>query len=345
MTGLRPAVRLRWARAVDVLVLGGTQWLGREVALAASARGHAVTCLARGVSGDAPGDTEWVRADRAGPDAYAGLAGRRFDAVVEVSWQPGFVRGALAALQDRAAHWTYVSSGSVYADTATRGAAEDVALHDPLDGDTATAADYSGAKVACERATTTAVGDRALIARVGLVAGPGDHTDRTGYWAARAARAPHDPVLVPDATDAPTQVVDVRDLAAWLVHVGETGATGTVNAVGPVLPFGDWVELSRTAGGHDGEVVRAEREWLLAHDVQEWAGGQSLPLWIGTPGWEGFADRDGSRAEALGLTHRPRREVVADTLAWERRTGLDRARKAGLTPDREAELVAQLRPR
>lgn len=324
-------------------MLGGTQWLGREIATVAQQRGHRVTCLARGESGDAPAGVEWVQADRARPDAYDALAGRWFDQVVDVSWQPGLVRSAVAALSERAAQWTYVSSGSVYADTATLHATEDVALHPPITGDTATAEDYSGAKVACEQAVTAAVGDRALLARVGLIAGPGDHTDRTGWWVARAARAPHDPMLVPDAPTVSTQVIDVRDLAAWLVTAGERGATGTVDAVGPVVSFGDWVALCRAVGGHTGEVVAADPTWLTDHGVQEWAGEDSLPLWIATPGWEGFADRAGSRAAALGLVHRPRREVVADTLAWERTRGLDRPRRAGLSSAREAELIAALR--
>ena len=327
----------------ELLLLGGTQWVGREVAALAVARGHAVTCLARGESGAVADGVELVRGDRSQPDAYDALRGRRFDQVVDVSWQPGFVRSALAALGDRAAQWTYVSSGSVYADTATLDADESVARHEPIAGDTAGPEQYSGAKVACEDAVTTAVGDRALVARVGLIAGPGDHTDRTGYWPARCARAPLDPLLVPATPELSTQVIDVRDLAGWLVTAGETGAVGTVNAVGPVVPFGAWIALCREVGGHTGEVVTAEREWLEAHGVQEWAGEDSLPMWIATPGWEGFADRNGDAAAALGLVHRPRREVLADTLAWERERGLDRERRAGLAPVRESELIAQLR--
>ena len=330
---------------LDLLVLGGTSWLGGAIARHAAARGHRVTCLARGRAGTPPDGVTWVRSDRSAGDGYDEVRDRDWDAVVEVSWQPDFVRSALAALSGRVRHWVYVSSESVYADDTTPDQDETGPLHPAHVGTgTVDAEAYGPAKVACEEAVLAAMGaDHVLVARSGLIAGYGDLSDRFGYWPARLARAADgEPVLVPPRETA-VQVVDVEDQAAWLVDVAERRTAGVVNVNSTTTTFGALLDAALTAAGTRPELVEVSDAFLTEQEVTPWSGPDSLPVWLPVDEYAGFMRRSTTAAQERGLTIRPLTETVADALTWERERGLDRERRAGLTPAREAELLAQAR--
>lgn len=331
----------------DILILGGTAWLGRETARTALQHGHHVTCLARGKSGDvAPGAT-LIRTDRTATDAYAEVDERDWDVVVDVSWQPGMVRAAVDALAHRAHRWVYVSSCSVYADHDTPGANESARLAEPLDSDVATDgyAHYDRAKVRCEMLVTEALGDAAVLARSGLIGGPGDYSDRFGYWVSRFALAGDGPVLIPDTPTQPIEILDVRDIARFLVDVGLSARDdmhGPVNVVGEQRSLGEVLDRAAAVAEFTGALVPAAPAWLAEHQVAPWSGPRSLPLWLPMPEYAGFSTRDDSRALSWGLTRRALDDTLRDTLDDERARGLGRARTAGLTRADELDLLATL---
>jgi nucleoside-diphosphate-sugar epimerase len=321
----------------SLLVLGGTSWLGGLVAQRGLDAGLSVTCLARGEAGSVPAGASLVAADRSAPGAYEAVAGQSWDLVVDVSWQPGFVRSALAALAGSAGAWVYVSSISAYADGLDAGADESAALAPALVGDTAGIGDYPQAKVACEEAVLSAY-PSALVARAGLLIGYGDRSDRFGYWPARLSV--EGPVLEPPR-DQPLQMLDADDLAAWLVSAGLAGTSGVFNAVGPPVTVGDALDASAAAAGTHPLWHETSEEWLVEHGVNPWMGPESLPLWLPAEDHGGMAVSDAA-AVAAGLTRRTLADSAAGALAWEREQGLDRPRRAGLSRDREAELLAEL---
>lgn len=317
----------------DVLILGGTGWLSGRIARRWLDAGAAVTCFARGER-SAPDGAELVRGDRDDPEAYAALTRRDWDHIVDISSQASQVAAAVDAIGDRAARWTYVSSMSVYADDETVGADESAPRHPPAQpGDE----EYGAQKSAAEDAVGT-LGDRALVVRPGLIVGVGDPSDRFGYWAAACTRAGREPVLFPPVDGRTVQVIDVEDLAAYVVAATTTGA---VNTIGDAHPLADVLEAVRAAAGHAGDRVVAEEEWLVAHGVQYWMGERSLPLWLPAD-MTGFMTRSNARFHSTGGSLRPLAETIADVVADERSRGVDRARRAGLTRAEERTLLAEL---
>ena len=313
-----------------VLVLGGTGWLGRAIVRALLSTGAEVTCLARGESGAVPEGARLVRADRQDPAAYHRVRGD-WDEVVEIAYAPDLVEPALSALAEGARHWTLVSTVSVYARNDQPGADESAALVEPAD-----LTQYPDAKVAAERASAATLGDRLLIARPGLIVGPGDPTDRFGYWPARFSRP--GPVLLPAPAGRFVQVIDVADLARWIAQAGLQGTVGIANAVGEPVPMADFLRLTAAIAGYEGALTEVDDDILLAQGVNYWAGPRSLPLWLPVAD-AGFARRTAVPFHESEGRLTPLEETVRRVLEDELARGVDRERRAGLTEEEERAVI------
>jgi nucleoside-diphosphate-sugar epimerase len=320
-----------------LLILGGNAFLGRATAHAAIAHGDVVTCAARGQSGQVPDGAQFVAIDRDDPSSYANLVAT-YDAVVDVSSRPSHVRGALTALADRVGHWVYVSSGSVYTDSATPNQRVDGApTHEPAPAEVDDPfadgfVNYGPCKVACERAVIDTVGvSRAFICRAGLIVGPEDRSDRFTYWPERIARGGE--ILAPGTPDDLVQWVDVRDLGAWLAQAGRDRIAGTYNGIGVPIPrrrFFDAVVVG--VGASAPRFTWVPDGFLVEQQVNPWAGPRSLPLWLPLPEYAGFLTHDGIDACDAGLIVRPLADTARDTLAWARAAYAGgETRKAGLS--------------
>jgi len=312
---------------MSILVLGGTQFLGRHTVGAALAGGHEVTMFNRGrTRPELFPEVEKLRGDRDGD--LDSLHGREFDAVVDTSgYVPRVVSETIDALGD-VGHYTFVSSISVYADASTP-PTESSPLAELTEPTEEWREAYGELKADCEDVVRERFPD-AFIPRPGLIVGPWDPTGRFTYWPERFADGGR--VLAPAPPDADAQVVDARDLADWIVRAAESGLAGTYNAVDRPVPRSRLVETCQRVAGRDAEVVWVDGALLAEHEVGEW---MELPLWLIDPAFAGLLSVDPSAAFAAGLQPRPLEDTVRDTLAWvaagdaptETPAGLDRAKE------------------
>jgi 2'-hydroxyisoflavone reductase len=329
---------LPYSAGMRILFIGGTRFIGRHLAEMAVATGHDVTLFHRGETGRGEvAGAEEVLGDRDG--GLGALGGREWDTVVDTSgYVPRVVGASARALADAAERYVFVSSLSVYSDDRTPGQDESGPVGE-LDDPTLeeiTDETYGPLKVLCEREVERAFPGRALILRWGLMVGPLDYTDRFTYWPRRVAAGGE--VLAPGPKEQPVQFADGRDVAAWMLSAVERRLVGVFNVTGPERPlsFGEMVETALEVTGSDARFTWADPEFLLEQQVEPWS---DLPLWL--PGEEnaGFARRVSQRAIDAGLEFRPIADTVRDTLAWDGERGRPEL-KAGLSPDREAEVIA-----
>jgi nucleoside-diphosphate-sugar epimerase len=327
---------------MKLLVLGGSVFLSRTVVEEAVRRGHHVTAACRGESGSVPDGATHVRWDRGDP-APVELVETGFDAVVDVARIPSWVRTAVSALPD--AHWVFVSTINVYPDNGTPGGSPaTLAVHEPMTTDedpSASSVAYGAMKVACEQ-LVRAGAVSATVIRPGLIVGPGDPTGRFGYWPDRIGDGGE--VLAPGTPDDPVQLIDVRDLAAWIVECAEQRRTGTFDGIGPRLTRGELLEqVIEGCGRLDGPERPGEvepsltwvpQDFLQEHEVEPWAGPKGIPLWLPLPEYDGMLAHDPTPSSDAGLTTRPIAETARDTLTWLREqqdpklTGLSREDEA-----------------
>ena len=324
-----------------ILILGGTGFLGPHQVEYARRRGHQVTLFNRGKTApDLFPDIEQLRGDR--NDDLEALKGRSWDVVIDNSASiPRWVRQSASLLSESAERYLFVSSLSVFSDDSIIGMTESSPvgkLEDPT-VEEVTGATYGPLKALCEKEAETAFAGRSVVVRPGLIVGPGDRSDRFTYWPARIDRGGE--VLAPGNPEDPVQIVDVRDLAGWMVDLLERRATGVYNATGPKAPLSMAEMLYGIRAVTTAEVsfTWVSPEFLDEHKVRAWS---DMPVWVpSTPETAGFSRFDCSRAFAAGLTFRPLADTARDTLEWFRALPRERREKlrAGLTAEREREVL------
>ncbi len=301
---------------LNLLILGGTGILGPWTVRAALARGHSMTLFNRGQTNPHlfP-ELEKLRGDRDKGDLDA-LEGREFDAVIDTSaYVPGHVEVTAGIAAEHARQYVILSSISVYADHGIPNADEHTPVAEITDEVAATMstiaeslAHYGAMKARCEVAAKEAMPGKVTVIRPGLISGPGDYSDRFGYWAVRVARGGE--VLAPGTGRDPVQYIDVRDLGEWIIRCLEGQVTGTFNAITP----GGRFDMMQLLHGMKASVVTGAGFHLASADA----------------------------AIAAGLSYRPLARTAADTVAWyeeEKGTDYRFGARSGLTREREAELL------
>jgi len=331
------------AAPMRLLILGGTGFIGPHLVRHAIARGHHVTIFTRGRrQADLPAGVVHLIGDRNGQ--LGALEGKTWDAVIDDSaTDPEWVRMSTALLKGAAGQYMFTSSTGVFYPYLRRGLTEAdpvrLAFTDPKDG----SENYGVRKAQCERVTLDAFGDRGFAVRPTYIVGPGDTTDRFPYWPARLARGGE--TLAPGRKDDPVQIVDVRDLAAFMIKLLEDGRGGIYNAAGPreTLTISAFLEVAMRALNSTSTLTWIDDyDFLADHQIHA-----SVP-WIMLRGNNlGHTSVSNAKAIAAGLTFRPLDGTVRDTLAWWQTVPQERRDKPrfAITPEIEAQALADWKAR
>lgn len=320
---------------MKILVIGGTVFLGRHVVEAALARGHEVTLFNRGTNKDIFPQLEQIYGNRDG--GIDAVGDRNFDFVVDTcGYVPRIVKQSAEYLAERASRYIFISSISVYPDLMAPGLREDSPVGTIADEtvEQITNESYGPLKVLCEKVAHEAFAGRSVSVRAGLIVGPYDRSDRFTYWVRRMAQGGE--VLAPEPRDQAVEFIDVRDLAAFVVQLGEDGAVGPFNASGPAEPptMEALLEMCSKIADVRSEIYWTPSDLLNAEGIVPWV---QLPLWLGG---EPAGSIVHDRAIAAGIRWRPVEETIAATLEWDRpRWGV--LPRNAITPEQERTLLAK----
>jgi 2'-hydroxyisoflavone reductase len=327
----------RAQKPLKILILGGTGFLGPHQVERALARGHEVTLFNRGKTRAElfPG-VEKLRGDRKGN--LEALKGRKWDAVIDNSgYLPKWVKLSAELLAPNIGQYLFVSSVSVYHDDVAPDADETTKVQPLTEPDTEEVMKHYGAlKAACERTVEAALPGRATSIRPGLIVGPGDLSDRYTYWVVRMSRGGE--VLAPVGPDNPVQIIDARDLAAFMIKCLEDRTTGVFNGAGPKQSLSAMLASCAKATKGDAAVTYVDEKFLKANKVGKWDDLKDPSSEEGPGLWQ----VDSGRAIKAGLTYRSSNTTAADTWAWWNTLPEARRQKlhAGLTAEREREVLA-----
>jgi len=328
---------------MKLLILGGTRFLGIHLVTAAQVRGHEVTLFNRE---NYKTDVESIKGDR--HTELHKLQGRRWDAVVDTSGHlPRAVRAAAEVLANEVERYVFISSQNAYRDVSVPGIKETYPLRtltteqleraNSIDtsGHPSYGELYGGLKALCEQAAQDVMPERVLIIRPGLIVGPDDYTDRFTYWPVRVARGGE--VLAPGRPDRFIQLIDVRDLAEWIISMLERGTTGAYNAHGlpNSLTMQQLLDECKSVAASDAQFTWVSEDFLLQENVAAWS---EMPLWLpedAAPHLEGFMFISPDKAIKADLNFRPLRDTIRNTLSWYKTKELN----AGLDRDKERALL------
>jgi 2'-hydroxyisoflavone reductase len=327
---------------MKILIIGGTRFLGRHLVNSARARGHEVTLFNRGQSNpNLFGQVEKIRGDREKDlDQLTGT----WDAVIDTcGYFPRIVRMSAEALRNKVERYVFISSISVYSEFSKIGINESdpVGKIEDESIEEITGESYGPLKALCEKAVQDVFGIDSLIIRPGLIVGPHDPTDRFTYWPVRVARGGN--VLAPEKPGTPIQIIDVRDLSDFIIELIQHNMSGVFNATGPghELTLGALLDTCKLVSASDAKFKWASTEFLEQNKVAAWS---DMPVWVpDTSEDAGFSRVNISKAVKAGLNFLPLEETVRDTLKWASERASDYEWKAGLSFERESELLDLIR--